>query len=187
MNTSKRLDALLFLWYIIFFVSMVCCFRAISSITIGLILITGLLKNKIDTGSWFNINLKNSFLITCCLFYLLQAAGLLFTTSPGESAAHLLMKTAIVLVPLTLCCNDYMNGRVRQKLMNWYIWILTVVLLYCQLVALHKYFFLAAQTDVFFYHQLVSPFKQHAVQVSIFLFAGFLYLLEKARTDKSAH
>ncbi len=187
MNTSKKTDELLYLWFILFFVSTICCFRAISSIAIGLILITGLLKNKIDSGFWFNINLKNSFLITCCLFFVLQAAGLLFTTSFRESTAHLQMKTAIVLVPLTLCCNNYIDSKVREKLMSWYIWILTVVLLYCQLVALHKYFFLAAQTDVFFYHQLVSPFKQHAVQVSIFLFAGFVYLLEKARAGIFFH
>ena len=187
MNTSKQLDALLYLWYIIFFVSMACCFRAISSIVIALILITGLCKNKIDTGSWFNANLKNGFLIACCLFYSLQAAGLLFTAPFNEIATHLLMKTAIIFVPLGLCCSSYINEPIRQKLMNWYLCILAAVLFYCQMIACHKYFFLHAETDVFFYHQLVSPFKQHAVQVSIYVFAGFVYLLEKARTSNYFH
>ena len=192
MNTSKYLNALLYLWYIIFFVSMICCFRAISSITLALILVTGLLKNKIDTGSWFNINLINSFLIACCLFYLLQAMGLLFTVPLHSGAKHLQLKSAIVFIPFAICCSNYLNGLVRQKLMSWYIWILAAVFFYCLSIALHKYFFLHAQNDVFFYHQLVSPFKQHAVQVSIVLFAGFVYLLEKTRTgiyfqNKSIH
>ncbi|MEP7163277.1 MAG: hypothetical protein ABI741_01215 [Ferruginibacter sp.] len=181
MKTSKYLDTLLYLWWIAFFISMACCFRAVSSISIALILATGLLKNKIETGSWLNMNLKNSFFLASCLFYLLQATGLLFTSSLTEASRHLQLKSAMVLVPLTLCCGNYLDVHVRQKLMRWYIYILAAVMLFCLLVALHKYFFLHAQNDVFFYHELVRPFNQHAVQLSIFLFAGLVYLLERAR------
>ena len=111
MNTSKKIDALLYLWYITFFVSMVCCFRSISSISIALLLITGLLKNKMDTGSWINMNVKNSFLLACSFFYLIQATGMLFTFPLHESMKDLQMKTAIIFVPLALCCSNYLDGQ----------------------------------------------------------------------------
>ncbi|HTE12283.1 MAG TPA: O-antigen ligase family protein [Chitinophagaceae bacterium] len=187
MNRSKQLDLLLYLWFIIFFISMVCCFRAVSSISMGLIVVTGLLKNKMDTGSWLNTRVKNWFPAACCLFYLIQAVALLYTGNFTESAKNLQIKSAMLFVPFALCCSDYLNGRVYQKLMKYYIWILAAVLFYCLLLASYKYCFMNAQNTVFFYHQLVIPFRQHAVQVSIYLFIGLIYLLEKAKNGLGFH
>jgi len=181
MKRLKHLDLLLYFWWIVFFISVICCFRAISSITIGLVLATGLLKNKINTGSWLNRRLKNGFTAACCLFYLIQVLLLLYSDNLTESAKYLQTKSAMIFVPLALCCSSYLSGPVRQKLMKYYIWTLAAVLFYCLLLALYRYFFTGAQNDVFFYHELVSPFKQHAVQISILLFAGLVYLLEQAR------
>ena len=183
MNTSKKIDALLYLWYITFFVSMVCCFRSISSISIALLLITGLLKNKMDTGSWINMNVKNSFLLACSFFYLIQATGMLFFFPLHESMKDLQMKTAIIFVPLALCSSNYLDGQIRKKIMKCYIWILAAALLYCLLIAMYKFFFKDAQTDIFFYHALLRPFRQHAIQVSIFLFIGLVYLLEQVKEN----
>jgi O-antigen ligase len=179
MNRSKQLYWLLYLLYIIFFVSMICCFRAVSSISIGLLFLAGLFKNKIDTGVWINIHVKNRFLAACFLFYLLQVIALLYTANLHEGAKNMQTKSAMVIVPLALCCSNYLNAQVREKLMKYYIWILAAVLFYCLLMASYKYWFTHAQNDVFFYHELVSPFKQHAVLVSIYVFTGLVYLLEK--------
>jgi O-antigen ligase len=187
MNNSKYLDGFLYVWYIVFFISIVCSFRAVSSITIGLILVTGLIKNKIDTASWLNMRLKNRFLAACCLFYLMQVTAMLYKANLNESVKHLQTQTAIFFVPLSLCSSNYLNGQVRQKLMKYYIWIITAVLFYCLLLASYKYCFLNAQNDVFFYHKLVIPFRQHAVQVSIFLFAGLVYLLENVKNGRTFH
>jgi O-antigen ligase len=67
--------------------------------------------------------------------------------------------------------------------MKHYIWILSAVMLYCLFTATYKYYFLHSGNQVFFYHELVIPFRQHAVQVSIFLFTGLIYLLRLAGTD----
>ncbi len=181
MDRSKQLDLLLYFSYIVFFISLVCCFRAISSISIGMLLITGLLKNKVDTGSWLSMNLKNSFPAACCLYYLLDAAGLLLSTRFNETGAHLLMKTAMIFVPLALCCCNWLNNEVRRNLMAFYTWILAAMLFYCLLAASNKYWFINQDAEVFFYHKLVAPFRQHAVQVSIYTFAALIYLVENAR------
>jgi O-antigen ligase len=178
MNTSKYLYYLLYFFYIIFFISIICSFRAISSIVIALILLTSLVKNKIDTGVFFNKNIKNSFLIGCCIVYLLQVASLLYTHNFSETITHLRIKSALVFIPFAICCTNYITPLMRQKLMKYYVWILFAAMLYCFAAALKKYYFLHAENEVFFYHQLVSPFKQHAVQVSFLIFAGLIYLLE---------
>ncbi|MEO5591784.1 MAG: O-antigen ligase family protein [Chitinophagaceae bacterium] len=69
--------------------------------------------------------------------------------------------------------------------MKYYTWILAVALFYCLATALYKHCFMHAQNDIFFYHELVSPFKQHAVQVSIYCFAGLLYLLDRLQKGYS--
>ena len=178
MNTSKYLYHLLYFFYIIFFISVICSLRAISSIVIALILLTSLAKNKIDTGEFFNKNIKNSFLIGCCIFYLLQAASLFYTANFSETITHLRIKSTLVFIPFALCCSNYITPSLRHKLMKYYVWILFAAMLYCFVAALKKYYFLNAENEVFFYHQLVSPFKQHAVQVSILIFTSLIYLLE---------
>lgn len=181
MRLSKKLDQLLFVWWIGFFVSMVCSFRAISSIAIALIILTGLFKNKIDRGSWLGSRLKNRFLITCCLFYITGVTALLYTANFHNSLADLQTQTAIFFVPLAICSSNYISKDIRQKLMGYYIWTLAAVLLYCLLTALYKYCFMHALNDIFFYYELMNPFKQHAIFVSVYVFAGLVYLLDLAK------
>ena len=187
MKSSKHLDLLLYLWYIIFVVSLVCCFRAVTSISIGLILITGFFKNKTDTGSWLNKNLKSNFPAACFLFYVLQVMALLYQPQQHEALKNLQLKSAIPLVPIAFCCSSFLNNQVRQKIMGCYIWILAGALFYCLLMAADKYYFMKAPDTVFFYHHLVAPLKQHAVQVSILVFTGLLFLLEKAKNGTYLH
>ena len=187
MRSSKHLDMLLFVWYILFFISVVFFFRAISSISIGLILITGLVKNKTDTGSWLNSGLLNPFLATCVLFYLVQIIPILSGSNFTERINIIQFKSGLLFIPFAMCCSKYLNETNRHKLMKYYVWILAAALFYCLLLASYHYYFLQSPNDVFFYHQLVSPIRQHAVQVSIFMFSGFVYLFEELKKGKYFH
>ena len=182
-NTSKYLDHLLYLLYLVFFVSVICSYRGISSIAIALLIVTGLIKNKTETGSLFNKNLKNGFILCCCIFYMLQAASLLYTNNFPESITHLRIKSALILVPFAICCCSFLNALTVKNLIKFYIWIAFAVMLYCIAISLHRYFFLHQGSEVFFYHELVSPFKQNAVQVSILIFIGLIHLLENIRRN----
>lgn len=173
------MDLFLLLLHIVFLTSIVCCFRAVSSMAIGLLLLAGLVKNKQDGGNWLNKHCRNPFLIGCCLFYLVQLAGLLYTNNPGESIKEMQIKSALFFVPLALCCCNFLNANVFERIMQYFTWIIAAMLLYCLLLALYKFYVQGASNDVFFYHALVLPFQQHAVQVSIYVFAALVYLLEK--------
>lgn len=181
MNRFKQADFFLYLWYIALFISMICCFRAISSIAIALILLTGIIKNKIENGFFLNERLKLPFLLACCLIFILQLVSLFYNSGFNKSLADLQEKTALFFIPLALCCCNFVNKETRYKLMKPYVSIMAAAMLYCLLTALYKFIFQHAQPDVFFYHQLVLPFKQHAVQVSIYFFVALVYLRETIR------
>lgn len=179
MNNSKQLDQILFVLYIIFFVSMVFCWRAVTSISIPVILAAGILKNKIDHRSFFNPHLKNSFLISCCIYYLLQLVVLLF--SHNDTGQLILLKSGIIFIPAMVCCSNYPDTGMYKKLMSYYVWIVATAMMVCLSVAVYKYCFRHAPDNVFLYHELVSTIRQHAIQVAILVFIAIIYLLESAK------
>lgn len=187
MRSSKHLDLLLFVWYLIFFISVVFFFRAISSISIGLILITGFIKNKTETCIWLCSDLLNPFLLTCLLFFLVQVIPIISGSDFTERINIIQLKSALLFIPFAMCSSKYINETNRHKLMKYYIWILFTALFYCLSIASYQYFILRSPNDVFFYHELVSPIRQHAIQVSILLFSGLVYLLEKLKTGMYFH
>lgn len=143
------------------------------------IIVTALLSNKIDTGSFFNKRLKNRFFLACCLFYFVEM--LLLIISGHASGKLMLLKSAMVVTPLMVCCSYFPAEDVFKKLMKVYVIIVATVLTTCIAIAAYKYFTLHVQDIVFFYHNLVLPFKQHAIQVAILVFIAILHLLENAR------
>lgn len=173
-------ELLFFVVYTIFFASIICCWRAVSSITIAVLLLTGFLKNKLETGKWVNKKISNPLLISCVLFFVLQALALLYATNLQDGLNSLRTKAGLVFIPLVVCCCNYISIPVRQRLMFCYIVLLTAALLYCLLLATAAYTAGTSDGRIFFYHQLVSPFEQHAVQFSILVFVALLYLLEMA-------
>ena len=177
---NNLINSLLFLFYLGFLVSVVGSFRAISSIAIGLILATTLLKNKTENGSWFNVSLRNGYMIACSLFFLLQLIPLAFTSNFIESWKHVQVKSALLFIPACFYSCTYINKARFNTLMTAYVYILAIMLTWCLGVAFINYHFHHAPITVFFYHQLVSDLGHNAVQFSILVFAGVIYLVQIA-------
>lgn len=182
-KASVYLDKLLYFFYTILFVTIICSFRWVSTFVLLLILIASLIKNKRDTGSLLNKKLLNVFIAACCIFYLLQVVSLFYTHNVDETIKHLRVKCGLILIPLTLCCSNFLNPGSVKKLMHSYTWVVASAMMYCFGIALYKYYFLQDGIETFFYHALVTPFHQNAVQVSILLFLGMVYLLETGRKN----
>jgi O-antigen ligase len=180
MEKSNLINNLLHLFYLGFLASAVCGFRAISSIAIALILVTGFIKNKIDTGSWFNPALRNRFLLFCSLFFLLQLIYLPFAGNFHEGWKHVQVKSALLFIPLGFYCCPFIDKDRFRALMTAYVITVAIMLTWCLGVAFINYQFHQAPVTVFFYHQLVSNLGHHAVQFSIFVFAALIWLLQTA-------
>ena len=177
---NNLINSLLYLFYLGFLVSVAGAFRAITSIAIGLILITSFFKNKTDSGSWFNISLRNRYLAAFSLFFLLQLIPLAYTGNFIESWKHVQVKSALLFIPLCFYSCSYINKARFHSLMTACIYTLAVMLTWCLVTAFINYYFHHAPVTVFFYHQLVSDLGHHAVQFSILIFAGIIYLLHLA-------
>jgi O-antigen ligase len=175
------MNNLLYFFYLAFMVSVVGGFRAISSIAIGLILLTGFIKNKPDTGSWFNTSLRNRHLLFCSLFFLLQLIYLPFAGDLYEGWKHVQVKSALLFIPLCFYCCPFINKHRYRSLMNVYVFTMAIVLTWCLGVAFKQYYFHHAPVYVFFYHQLVRDLDHHAVQFSILVFAALIYLLQSVK------
>src|SRR5690349_21777168 len=135
MEKNNLINNLLHLFYLGFLVSMVCGFRAISSIAIGLILVTGFIKNKIDTGAWFNPALRNRFLLFCSLFFLLQLIYLPFAANFYEGWKHVQVKSALLFIPLMFYCCPFINKERFRSLMIAYAITVAIMLTWCLGVA----------------------------------------------------
>jgi O-antigen ligase len=178
-GNSALLSSLLYISYIVLLLSNVCAFRVPSSIAIGGIMLFSIIKSRIDTGKYFQLNLNNTFIIGCFAFYLLQIFALPYTENKDGGLRHLTLKSALVIVPLALSfrLKDFFTATNINRLFVHYCLILVVASLYCLVIAAKNYFWVNHDPANFVYHQLVSPFEHHAVQFSIMVFVGLAFLL----------
>ena len=176
-NYTRVLNNLLFVCYLAFFVSLVFGFRAITSISIALLLVAGLIKNSIEQRRFFNRSIINPLMTFCGLLFLLQFVSLLYTTDMDQGWKNIRLKSAIVIIPLALCCCDYLNEAIRQKLLKWYCLVLFTACLYAIYHSLRNYA-VTHNPSVLLYHSLVSIYSGHAVQFSILVFVALLHLIE---------
>jgi O-antigen ligase len=148
--------------------------------TIGLILIAGFIKNKIDTGSFFNNRIRNFYLAACAFFFLLQITALAYTNDIPAAWNHIQVKSALVFIPLCFYCCTYLTPYRFGKLMTAFVFTLAITIAWCLVTAFIKYRFHHESVTVFFYHSLVSSLGHNAVQFSILVFVGLIYLLQTA-------
>ena len=177
MHPAKGLSLVNQVLYLIFLTSLVCSFRAVCSISIALILVAGIVKNKLEIKTFFHRHIINPFFICCCLLFCMVVVSLLYTTNSHETWNKIRLYSGLLVTPLAICCTNYINTSIREKLLTWYCLILTTASLYCLFYA-GIHYFQSGDPSHFFYHALVSPFKHHAVYFAILVFIGLLFLLD---------
>jgi len=184
-NKPNFFNTLLFILYIIFLGSVVFSFRAITSITIACIPLAGLIKNKAEQQNFPNHTLANPLFIFCCLLFLAEIFSLIYTHNQFEGWKNIWGKSVLIVVPLGLYCCNYITSTTRKQILKWYC----IMLFAACAFALYRAFadFLATNdTSVFFYHRLVSLYSGHAIQFSILVLVGLLYLFESLRNKERA-
>jgi O-antigen ligase len=187
---KKVLPAFVMSSWLAFITSFICSFRAITSISIICLLVAILLINRQDLRSFFRSALRNPFVVTCALFFVLQIISMVYTNDMAEGWKNVRQKSGLLFIPLTFYGVAYTWPSVRNRLLLFYCAILAAASFYC-LVSAGWQYWQTGDTSWFFYHALVSPFSHHAVYFSIFVFVALVYLLEKIKntshfaTDKT--
>jgi O-antigen ligase len=184
MPKKNLINNLLYLFFLGFLLTAVAGFRYYSSIAIGLIVFTSFLYNKRTTGAWFNKALRNRFVICCCLFFLLQIIPLAYTDNLSATWRHIEVKSALLFIPLCFFSSQYMNKTRFHSLMKVYVFILVIIITWCLGVSFIKYQYHQAPIYVFFYHELLSDLGHHAIQFSILVFAGLIFLLQETTQER---
>lgn len=163
--------------YLLYFTSFIFSLREISSISIGLLLLTGIIASRSNLLPVPYHNTRILLIIGCILFYLLQFVTLFYDDNSDHKWNNILMKSGLLLIPLAVCLTDYLDRSLKHKLIFYYCLILFTASVYCLFVAGRKYL-QTGDSSVFYYHTLVSPLSQHAVFFSIYVFIALLFLLE---------
>ncbi len=178
----KYLDSVLFWTYLIFLFSIIFSLRAVSSIAIGIFLVAVLIRNKHFKKNFFNKEIFSLFLVSCLFLFVLQSLSLLYTNDISEGLKLLQRSSALVFIPFAVSCSNHFLTIKKRKLLIWYFSIfLSVASLYCLGIACANYW-AGAPVSTFFYHDLVKPISQHAIQFSILVFIALVFLIE---SDKS--
>ncbi|HEY6504016.1 MAG TPA: O-antigen ligase family protein [Chitinophagaceae bacterium] len=177
MQRERALSLTIQVLYVVFLTSLVCTFRAVSSMSIGLILLTGIIKNKSGLRTFFHLNLKNSFLAGCFLLFLIHLIALLYTQNINEGWNDIRLSSGLLFIPLAVCFTNDITNEIKEKLLIYYCLIVSAASLYCLVRALTHYFH-SGDLSSLFYHSLVRPLKHHAVYYSILVFIGLAFLLE---------
>ena len=176
-ENGSIIKTLFSLWVLCFFTGMIFHFRAVSSISTGLLLITGLACYKKKAVSLLFRSSLSPFLISCLLYFLYTVINLLLKDNTTVMRSQLEMKSALVLVPVAVSFTGFVGSKQLKRLMQYFVLLLLAACLYCLLIDVNTWI-RTGQETIFFYHDLVSPLNQHAVFFSFLLFFSLLYILE---------
>jgi O-antigen ligase len=167
-----------------FFVGLIFSFRAVSSIAIGVLIIAGIVKNKLESKPLVSSRFKNPFTFLCTVFFLLQLISIVYTHDRAEAWDHVRIKSGLLFIPLAICCTDFINRVTRPKLFLGYSILLIIACLYCLVMNFSQYLE-SHDLSLFFYHPLVHPLFQHAVFFSILVCIALVFLLEDRLLEPS--
>src|SRR5258705_9926503 len=182
-QNQKRSHDWMFLLYLIFFASTIFSLRALNSISIAAILLSGLVLTKLESGRLISKKIINFFTIACFLFYVIQFTGLLYAHHSTEQWNSLRLKSSLLFIPLAVNCCGFINEKTRQSLLIGYCLLVFAAALYCLIAVLVNYS-MHQNAGVFFYHDLVKPLHQHAIQFSILVLIALLFLFESLNKNQ---
>ena len=163
--------------YLIFFISLVCAFRAITCISIVLLVIAGMIEKRFTLRTLLSRHPANEFALLCSLFLLLQIFSLVYTHNMQAGWTDLQLKSGLVFLPFAVICTGPLKREVIEKL----LWYYCIVLLMASMFLLCRASIECLRTGTItplFYHALVSPFGYHAVYFSILVFVALAFLVE---------
>lgn len=171
-----------YILYLFLFASLVFSLRALSSISIAAILLTGIIGNRLRISLSFPKNYRTLFLVGCTALFLLQVFSMLYTNDVHAGWNNVRIKTGLLITPLSVYLSRYLDRPLLRKLFFHYCLLLTAASVFCLVMAFFKYRE-SGNISVFFYHSLVSPISQHAVYFSLQLMFALIFLVERAQKN----
>jgi O-antigen ligase len=110
----------------------------------------------------------NRFALFSISFYLLNAAGLLYTTDVARGTADLETKLSLIVLPLMLASTAPLGRQYVNWILGFFVAACTVAVAVC-LGQAAFYYLSSGTTRYFFYHDLSLSIGMHAVYLALYL------------------
>jgi O-antigen ligase len=141
-------------------------------------LVLALLHYPLYYRKWWNKKFFNLFSVGCFLYFVVQGLALLYTNNTKEGLFVQQVDLGLIAIPIAVFYSKLIRKENYGMLMKWY----TLILFIASVIALVHACLLYIQTgnsSYFFYHSLVYIYSGHAIQYSVLVFIGILFLIEQ--------
>jgi O-antigen ligase len=116
----------------------------------------------------FNRLLTNKLALAYIGFYFLHIAGLLYTTNIKAGMSDVETKLALLAFPLILSTARPLTKKQIQLVLTWFVATCIVAITICFVHAIYQYI-VYHTSEYFYYHQLGSAIKIHAIYLAMYL------------------
>lgn len=147
--------------------------HAVNSIAVGIFVFAAIISSK--KGSF-----KLEFvLILPILIYFLMALSLIWSLDTSETLKALGKVVPIILIPIAFMLMPKLSESSKQNFLKYYSYGISISSFLFLIKAVVRYF-ISGNSDVFFYHELVTK-EVNAIHVSVFVAIAFFYFLNRKK------
>ncbi len=167
-------------------VSALAGFRHINSIALILLFATWLLLE--EHAKSVSAIVKDRFFVCSILYFFLNFFPVIFTNGVNDGFQQIETKIGFLFIPFILASATPLQEKVRKQIMMIASFSAVILFSFLLFVAVIKYW-QTKNTNVFFYHEFVSPLKHHAIYLSAYIGICIIYLagcLKKERSDRGS-
>jgi O-antigen ligase len=133
---------------------------------------------RAESGRWWNKFFMDWLTLGCFLYFFLQTLSLLFAENMHDGMLQWRTNLGLIALPVAVLYSNAVNRKSWGRVMKWYIVILLLATIYALAHACALYVD-SHNPSVFFYHPLVQIYLGNAIQFSILVFVGILFLVNE--------
>jgi len=143
----------------------------VNSIALGILFVSIFISFKRE-----NFSFQKNLMFPIAL-YLLMALSFIWSIDKDSTVKALSKEVALLIIPLAFLFMKNFTEEQKQKIMRFYSYGIFLFVIFYFLKAVVR-FALTQNTDVFFYHELVTK-DVNAIHVSVYVAIAFFYFLRK--------
>ena len=143
----------------------------LNSFSVGLLILFTVIYFK-KSNFKFDKNL-----VLPIILYFLMLLSIFWTVDFGRTSTALLKEIPLLIIPICFLCFQNFSEIQKQKIIQYYSYGIVLLTFFYLLKAIIK-FVLTQDSNVFFYHELVTK-EVNAIHVSVYVAIAFFYFFTK--------
>jgi O-antigen ligase len=161
--------------------SLVFNLMKVNSISIMLLILLWVIEGNF-AEKWSLLK-KDKLFLGYCLYFSVVLIGMFTAPNIIMGWKKTEIKLGFFVLPMVFCSIGFVDTRLRQNAFTVFNFCTTIALIYCIFVVTRQYAY-SQNIELFFYHDLVSPIRHHAIFFSVFVFLNLVFLIYEARYER---